>query len=237
MLSSTGFSLAHSDTPPRATSLHDAVADRLRALVFEQHILPGAWIDELALAQSWQISRTPLREALKVLAAEGLVELVPRRGCRVTALTDADAEQLFPVMAMLEGRCAFEACHRATDADLADLQALHQVLEHHAAAEDREGYYRANHVFHTRVQALAANRWLDRSCGDLRKFLRLWRGRQLALPGRMAVSIQEHRHLLQALLQRDAPAAQEAMHAHLMAQWHALKALQRHEAQGAPHAD
>jgi DNA-binding GntR family transcriptional regulator len=113
---------------------------------------------------------------------------------------------------------------------LAELQRLHAVLERHVAAQDREGYYAANHVFHSHVQALAANRWLDRVCGDLRKFLRLWRGRQLALPGRMEASINEHRVLLDAIVQRDAPRAERAMHDHLMAQWAALKALQRLEA-------
>ena len=91
---------------PRATSLHDAVAARLRTRVFDGALAPGAFVDEKALAAAWQISRTPLREALKVLAAEGLVELVPQRGSRVVALTEADADALFPVMALLEGRCA-----------------------------------------------------------------------------------------------------------------------------------
>jgi len=215
--------------PLRGTSLHDNVAARLRTLVFERELCAGEFIDELALAEAWQISRTPLREALKVLAAEGLVELVPRRGCRVVALTDADAEQLFPVMAMLEGRCALEATQHASDDDLAELQRLHAGLERHAAAHDRDGYYRVNHEFHSLVQALAANRWLDRVTADLRRFMRLWRGRQLQLPGRIEASINEHRVLMDAMQQRDAPRAERAMHDHLMAQLHALKALQRQE--------
>jgi len=217
--------------PLRGTSLHDGVAARLRDLVFERTLEPGHYIDELALATQWQISRTPLREALKVLAAEGLVELVPRRGCRVVELTDADAEQLFPVMAMLEGRCAFEATQRASADDLAQLQRLHDGLERHAAACDLDGYYRVNHDFHSLVQTLAANRWLDRATGDLRRFMRLWRGRQLKLPGRIEASINEHRVLLDAMLQHDAPRAERAMHDHLMAQLAALKALQRTEEQ------
>jgi DNA-binding GntR family transcriptional regulator len=217
--------------PLHGTSLHDGVAARLRDLVFERKAAPGSYIDELALAVQWQISRTPLREALKVLAAEGLVELVPRRGCRVVALTDADAEQLFPVMAMLEGRCALEATQRATADDLAQLQRLHDGLERHAAARDVDGYYHVNHEFHSLVQALAANRWLDRATGDLRRFMRLWRGRQLKLPGRIEASINEHRVLLDAMLQRDAPRAERAMHDHLMAQLAALKSLQRVEEQ------
>ena len=217
--------------PLRGTSLHDGVAARLRDQVFERQLAPGSYIDELALATQWQISRTPLREALKVLAAEGLVELVPRRGCRVVELTDADAEQLFPVMAMLEGRCALEATQRATTDDLAQLQRLHDGLERHAAVCDVDGYYRVNHDFHSLVQALAANRWLDRATGDLRRFMRLWRGRQLKLPGRIEASINEHRVLLDAMLQRDAPRAERAMHDHLMAQLVALKSLQRAEEQ------
>jgi DNA-binding GntR family transcriptional regulator len=215
--------------PLRGTSLHDGVAARLRDQVFDRQLAPGSYIDELALATQWQISRTPLREALKVLAAEGLVDLVPRRGCRVVELTDADAEQLFPVMAMLEGRCALEATQRATADDLAQLQRLHDGLERHAAARDVDGYYRVNHEFHSQVQALAANRWLDRATGDLRRFMRLWRGRQLKLPGRIEASLNEHRVLLDAMLQRDAPRAERAMHDHLMAQLAALKSLQRVE--------
>ena len=90
-------------TPLRPVSLHEEVAARLRTMVFERELAPGEWIDELKLARQWHISRTPLREALKVLAAEGLVQLVPRRGCHVTELSEEDAEALFPVMAVLEG--------------------------------------------------------------------------------------------------------------------------------------
>jgi DNA-binding GntR family transcriptional regulator len=196
--------------PLRGTSLHDGVAARLRTMVFDRELAPGDWIDEKALADAWQVSRTPLREALKVLAAEGLVELVPHRGCRVIELSDADADALFPVMALLEGRCAFEAASKATDDDLRQLQRLHDDLERHAAARDIDGYYRANHAFHSCVQALAANRWLDRVTGDLRRFMRLMRGRQLALPGRMAASINEHRVLIDAFVpQRCARRRQE----------------------------
>jgi DNA-binding GntR family transcriptional regulator len=220
------------DTPPlRGTSLHDGVAARLRAMVFDGRLGPAEWIDEKSLAERWQVSRTPLREALKVLAAEGLVELVPNRGCRVIELSDDDADTLFPVMALLEGRCAFEAATKATDDDLRELRRLHDDLERHAAAHDLDGYYRVNHVFHSRVQALARNRWLDRATGDLRKFVRLMRGRQLALPGRIEESIAEHRQLIAAFERRDAARAEAAMHGHLMAQLTALKALRRTEAE------
>ena len=211
----------------RGASLHDGVAVRLRAMVFDRELAPGEWIDEKALAESWQVSRTPLREALKVLAAEGLVELVPHRGCRVIELSEDDADALFPVMALLEGRCAFEAASKAGDEELHRLRLLHDQLERHAAAQDIDGYYRANHEFHSFVQALARNRWLDRVTNDLRRFMRLMRGRQLALPGRIDASINEHRVLIDAFEQRDAARAERAMHDHLMAQLTALKKLRR----------
>jgi DNA-binding GntR family transcriptional regulator len=221
--------------PLRGTSMHDGVAARLRSMVFERQLAPGQWIDEKALAEAWLVSRTPLREALKVLAAEGLVELVPQRGCRVVELTDDDADHLFPVMALLEGRCALEAATKAGDAELAELKRLHDELERRAEAHDVNGYYRANHVFHSRVQALADNRWLDRATGDLRKFLRLLRGRQLNLPGRIEASINEHRVLIDAFMQRDAARAERAMHDHLMAQWRALQQLRALEQRSTTH--
>jgi DNA-binding GntR family transcriptional regulator len=219
-------------TPLRQSSLHEEVAARLRSMVFERQLTPGQWIDELALAEAWRISRTPLREALKVLAAEGLVTLVPRRGCQVTELSEDDADELFPVMALLEGRCAFEATQKAKPADLKELRRLHEQLERHAAAKNIDGYYRANHVFHSRVQELADNRWLDRATNDLRRFMRLLRGRQLNLEGRIERSIEEHRELIKAIEQRDAQRAETLMHDHLIAQLVALKAL-RAEEQGA----
>ena len=224
-------------TPLRQSSLHEEVATRLRNMVFERQLAPGQWVDEMALAREWQISRTPLREALKVLAAEGLVTSVPRQGCKVTEMSEADADELFPVMALLEGRCAFEAVRKATPADVRALRKLHDVLEKHAAAQNIDGYYRANHEFHTKVQALADNRWLDRATNDLRRFLRLLRGRQLNWPGRMDASINEHRVLIDAIEQGDAARAERVMHDHLMAQLAALKALRAHEhSQGISHA-
>jgi DNA-binding GntR family transcriptional regulator len=170
-----------------------------------------------------------LREALKVLAAEGLVTHIPRQGCRVTELSEDDADELFPIMALLEGRCAFEAAKKAKPADLKQLRRLHDALEKHAAARNVDGYYRANHAFHSKVQALAANRWLDRAISELRSFMRLLRGRQLNWPGRLEQSIEEHRLIMDAFVKRDATLAERVMHDHLMAQLAALQALRQHE--------
>jgi DNA-binding GntR family transcriptional regulator len=218
----------------RSPSLHEEVASRLRTLIFDRRLAPGSWIDELGFASEWGISRTPLREALKVLAVEGLVVPHPGRGCQVAEMSEDDAEQLFPVMALLEARCALEAVQRASGADLRSLQALHDELERCAAARDVDGYYRGNHQFHSRVQELAGNPWLGRATGELRKFMRLLRGRQLHWPGRLDQSIAEHRALMQAFLRRDAQAASTIMHDHLMAQLEALQALREHEQRATP---
>ena len=221
------------DSPIRIASLHEEVASRVRTLIFERRLEPGQRIDEQALAQEWGISRTPVREALKVLAVEGLVTLQPRRGCVVTEVSEDDAGRLFPVMALLEGRCAYEAALHATDDELKELQRLHRDLERYARAHDADGYYRANHVFHTRVQAVARNPWLSRATDQLRVFMRLLRGRQLAYPGRIDASIAEHRALIDALCARDAARSQSLMHDHLMEQLAALKALRASETQAA----
>src|SRR3954466_9986884 len=117
------------------SSLHAEVADHLRGRIFDGELPPGTFLDEVTLAQEMSISRTPLREALKVLTAEGLVRHEPRRGCFVREVTERDLDEIFPVIALLEGRCAREAALRATDADLQALEALHEKLARHAKAK------------------------------------------------------------------------------------------------------
>ncbi|MGZ5195923.1 MAG: GntR family transcriptional regulator, partial [Ramlibacter sp.] len=106
-------------------SLHEEVAAQLRDRIFAGELMPGVFLDEAQLAQQMRISRTPLREALKVLTAEGLVRHEPRRGCFVREVTEKDLDEIFPVIALLEGRCAREAALHATDADLQALEVLH----------------------------------------------------------------------------------------------------------------
>jgi DNA-binding GntR family transcriptional regulator len=124
-----------------ANSLHDEVAAQLRERIFAGELAPGSFLDEVRLAEQLKISRTPLREALKVLTAEGLVRHEPRRGCFVNQVTERDLDEIFPVIALLEGRCAREAAEHATDADLEALDALHQKLARHARARRINEYY------------------------------------------------------------------------------------------------
>src|SRR5574343_1498705 len=118
--------------PIVSAALYQEVAGRLREEIFDHVLQPGEWIDEVAVVARYGISRTPLREALKVLAAEGLVTLKPRRGCYVTEISAQDLDDIFPLMAMLEGRCAAEAVKRARRADIDALKTIHETLEQSA---------------------------------------------------------------------------------------------------------
>ena len=204
-------------------ALYQEVAARLRERIYSQDLKPGAAIDEQSLAEEYGISRTPMREALKVLHAEGLVVLEPRRGCFVTELNEQDIDELFPLMALLEGRCAYEAVKKAEPADIKRIEDLHTKLEKHAAANDVQKYFEQNCLIHELVQKLAGNNWLERTTNDLRKFLKLMRGRQLHLPGRLQESLAEHRMLLAAFQNGNPSAAEKIMHDHLISQWQALR--------------
>ncbi len=205
--------------PPRApiapSALYQEVAKRLRERIFAHEIPPGTWVDEQALAAEYGISRTPLREALKVLAAEGMVTLKPRRGAYVTEVSDRDLDDIFPVLALLEGRCAHEATERARPADLRHLEAIHETLEKHAAAGNLDRFFEANQDFHRALLDLAGNRWLAQVIQDLRRVLRLTRHHSLLARGRVQESLAEHRAILAAIRSRDAECAGELMRAHL----------------------
>jgi DNA-binding GntR family transcriptional regulator len=206
-------------------SLHDEVAERLRGLIFSGDLTPGQWVNEVQLCETWEISRTPMREALKVLSAEGLVRHEPRRGCFVNEVTEQDLDEIFPVIALLEGRCAHEAACHASDADLMALAALHEQLQAHAQAGRIPDYYATNYIIHESIIAMAGNKWLAMAIGDLRKILKLARLQQLNAPGRLTQSLSEHMAIFSALQKRNALAAEEAMRLHLTRQREALRIL------------
>jgi DNA-binding GntR family transcriptional regulator len=208
-----------------APALYEQVAERLRNRIFAHELAPGGWIDEQALAKEYGISRTPLREALKVLASEGLVVLKPRRGCYVTELSEQDIDEVFPVMAMLEGRVAEEAARRITSADFARLAAIHDELERLAAANDADRFFEANQRFHTALQEIAGNRYLAQLIDDARKVIKLTRRDSLRLEGRLKQSLAEHREILEALRLKDPDLAGRRMHGHLLSGRAALARL------------
>jgi DNA-binding GntR family transcriptional regulator len=206
-------------------SLHDEVAAQLRERIFAGELLPGTFLDEARLAEQMSISRTPLREALKVLTAEGLVRHEPRRGSFVNEVTEQDLDEIFPVIALLEGQCAREAALNASDADLEALEALHDKLQRHAKAKRINDYYAANFAIHEAIIALANNRWLAQVIGDLRKILKLARLQQLHAPGRLDQSLSEHMAVFAAMKARDPDGAEAAMRTHLSRQREALRDL------------
>ena len=207
------------------SSLHDDVASQLRNYIFEGQLRPGSFIDEATLCELWSISRTPLREALKVLTAEGLVRHEPRRGCFVNEVTEQDLDDIFPVIALLEGRCAFDATQRATPADVQVLEVWHERLRQHALAGRIQDYYEANFAIHEAIITLANNKWLAQTISDLRKILKLARLQQLHAPGRLKQSLKEHLAVFEALKAGDAVGAEAAMRDHLLQQREALRSL------------
>ena len=199
---------------PRA--LYEEVAELLRQRIFRRELEPGSWIDELKIAEEYGISRTPLREALKVLAAEGLVTMKVRRGAYVTEVSEKDLADVYHLLSLLESDAASVVAKRATDAQLAELEAMHAELE--AAAKpgkvDRDQFFAINERFHMRLLALADNRWRDQMVADLRKVMKLNRHNSLLKSGRIEESLREHRELMQALKKRDAGAAMQRMRTH-----------------------
>jgi DNA-binding GntR family transcriptional regulator len=208
-------------------SLHEEVAAKLRERIFAGGLAPGSFVDEPALCAELSISRTPLREALKVLTAEGLLRHEPRRGCFVSQITEQDLDEIFPVIALLEGRCAFEAANNATDADLVALEQLHYRLQRSARAKRITEYYETNFAIHEAIILLANNRWLAQVIGDLRKIVKLARLQQLHAPGRLEQSLSEHMAVYAALKAHDAEGAEAAMRTHLTRQRVALRDLAR----------
>ena len=195
---------------PRA--LYQDVAERLRQQIFARQLEPGSWIDELKLCAEYGISRTPMREALKVLAVEGLVTMKVRRGAYVTEMSGEDVVQVYHLLALLESDAAAEVARRATDAQRTELAALHERLE--KQVRQRDAFFTTNEQFHLKLLDIAGNRWRTQIVADLRKVMKLNRHHSLFKQGRLADSLAEHRALMTAIEARDAPKATRLMRAH-----------------------
>ncbi len=195
---------------PRA--LYQEVAELLRQRIFNRELAPGSWIDELKLAEEYGISRTPLREALKVLATEGLVTMKVRRGAYVTEVSERDLADVYHLLALLESDAAGVVAIEATAAQLKELSALHKELE--KSVGQRERFFEINEAFHMRLLEIANNRWRDQMVADLRKVMKLNRHNSLLKSGRIQESLAEHQVIMAALLARNAAATVQAMQAH-----------------------
>jgi DNA-binding GntR family transcriptional regulator len=208
-------------------ALYIEVAELLRQRIFKRaagDLEPGSWIDELKLAEEYGISRTPLREALKVLATEGLVTMKVRRGAYVTEVSEQDLTDVYHLLSLLESDAAGVVASTATDAQMTELGKLHEALEaavpdagksvKNKQVVDTEQFFTINEQFHMRLLAIANNRWRDQMVADLRKVMKLNRHNSLLKTGRIAESLEEHRAIMSALYARDAAATVAAMKAH-----------------------
>jgi DNA-binding GntR family transcriptional regulator len=192
--------------------LYEQVAERLRSRILSHTLSPGSWIDEQWLCGEYGISRTPLREALKVLATEGLVTMKPRRGAYVTEMSERDVIEVYHLLSLLESDAAGEVARHASDSNMAELVKLHAELE--VAVGDRERFFALNEAFHLRILEIAGNRWRSQVVADLRKVMKLNRHHSLFREGRLAESLNEHRALVGALARRDAVAAESLTREH-----------------------
>ena len=199
---------------PRA-SLHEQVASRLRQMLVENRIAPGAKLNERELSDILNVSRTPLREAIKMLAAEGLVELLPNRGAIAVELTEANVRNTFEVMAGLEAQSGELAAQRITDAELTEIKAMHFEMLGAYTRSDLPGYYRLNAAIHSAINAAAKNPVLTATYGQVNARLQALRFRSNQDQDKWRDAVDEHEQMVAALSAGDPVAMRAVMSMHL----------------------
>jgi DNA-binding GntR family transcriptional regulator len=210
----TPFELAAEDDA-QLSSLTRQAYQRLRDRIVTLQLAPGALVSEADLMQELQLGRTPIREALQRLACEGLIVLRPRRGAFVANLSLLDLQHIFEMRRTIEGFAAQLAAERATEADLARLDATVARLERLDPPEDAHGLIEIDTAFHRALAQAAHNRFLENSLGRMYNLnLRLW---YLALDkiGPMRPAIEQHRRVIEAVRRRDGAAAEAAIREHI----------------------
>ncbi|HXD41538.1 MAG TPA: GntR family transcriptional regulator [Ramlibacter sp.] len=206
---------------PRA-ALHEQVAQRLRQMLVENRITPGAKLNERELTEVLQVSRTPLREAIKMLAAEGLVELLPNRGAIAVSLSEADVLNTFEVMAGLEGMSGELAAQRITDEELAEIKAMQFEMMAAYTRRDLSNYYRINAKIHSAINAAAKNPVLTATYNQVNARLQALRFRSNQDGEKWKRAMKEHEKMIDALQARDAAAMRELLVTHLRAKCDAV---------------
>jgi len=195
--------------------LHQEVAVRLRQRIVEGHLAPGAKLNERELSESLHVSRTPLREAIKMLAAEGLVELLHNRGAVVAQMSQQDVADTFEVIAGLEGQSGALAAQRITDGELAEIRALHYEMLAAYTRRDLPTYYSINAQIHTLINAAARNPVLTQTWRNVNARLQAMRFRSNVDEAKWKRAVKEHERMVELLTQRDANALRELMTQHL----------------------
>ena len=199
---------------PRA-GLHEQVAQRLREMLVEGRIPPGAKLNERELCEALDVSRTPLREAIKMLAAEGLVELLPNRGAIAVSLGEADVRHTFEVMGGLEALSGELAAERITDEELAEIRALHFEMLAAWTRRDLPAYYRLNARIHRAINAAARNPVLSATYDRVNARLHALRFRSNQDEEKWKTAVKEHEQMVDALARRDSKAMRAVLSAHL----------------------
>jgi DNA-binding GntR family transcriptional regulator len=202
-------------TPIRRRPLHEEAIGRLRELIVQGRLAPGVRLNERLLCQQLGISRTPLREAIKLLASEGLVVLLPNRGAQVAPLEAGRLAETLAVMGALEALAGELACRNATDAQIAEVAELHaEMLARHASG-DLAGYFRYNQAIHLKIVEAAANATLAQTYRQLNA--NVLRARYMAHLSRERwdEAVREHEGILAALRARDPVHLKRRLEAHL----------------------
>ena len=213
-------------SPP--ATLPGTISDRLREMIIEGTLAPGSRLNERALCDRLGVSRTPLREAFRVLSSEGLVELQPNRGAQVIAMSESDIRDSFELMGALEALAGELACTRITDDELTELKAMtFQMLACHAR-RDLPAYYHLNRLIHDRINRAARNAALTQTYAMLNLRIQNLRFRSNFDDDKWAKAAREHERMMAELEARNGPALAALLREHLRAKGEAvLDAIRR----------
>ena len=205
----------NSSEPIARLSLHEEITARVRSLIVEGEIEPGERINERALCERFDVSRTPLREALKVLAMEGYVQLTPNRGATAIQLTMDDLNEAFPVMGALEALAGELAVANATDDQISDILETHDRMRRAYDSGDRSTYFALNERIHLAIAEASGNETLCRMQRSLDGRVRRGRYQANINRSRWDEAMAEHEEIAQALKDRDGPRLGRLLSAHL----------------------
>lgn len=209
--------------PIQRTALHDTLVTRLRDMIIEGELIPGSRMHESQLGEQLGVSRTPLREAIKYLASEGLVELIPSRGAVVKRFSGKDVHDMIIVLKSLEELAGTLACEMATDAEIATVRRLHDEMLDCYAVRDRLNYYKLNQEIHSEICAIAHNQALASMQALLQSRLKRIRFIGHEGPEKWSAAVAEHEEMIVALEARDGTALSEVLGRHLLNAWQRVK--------------
>jgi DNA-binding GntR family transcriptional regulator len=231
----------HGYETPVSNRLSEQLRESIEEEVATGRLRPGTHLDEAELAARFKVSRTPIREALSLLAGEGLVEIRPRRGAVVAQATPQRLVEMFEVMAELEGMCARLAARRITNTELAALEACHEHCSAAAAERDTDAYFYANEDFHLAIYAASHNQFLFEQAQSLQRKLRPYRRLQLRVRNRLQRSLAEHQTIIDAIREGNAELSDSNTRNHVVVQGDRfadlLAELQQFQAQHAPETE